>query len=68
MKTATEFRRNLYQWLDEVAETGAPLLIQKGAHTFVIRVKEPPRKLERLISRDLFAGDPDELIQEESGP
>ena len=60
--TATALRQNVYQILDEVIETGKPVeVIRKGAVVRLVPQKKVS-KLSRLKRRDLYIGDPDEII------
>lgn len=61
--TATELRRNIYQLLDEVLETGTPLEVtRKGRVLRVVPLEAAPR-LERLRERrDAIRGDPEDLV------
>lgn len=60
--TATELRRDVYNILDEVIETGVPAEIErKGKHLKII-VIEKPSKFDRIKPiKDLIIGDPEDL-------
>lgn len=61
--TASQLRQNIYRLLDEVAETGVPLEIERRGRRLRIVAVEPPSKLDRIVvRRDLINGDPDELV------
>jgi len=61
--TVTELRANLYRLIDEVIETGQPLVIERNGHTVVIERSPVESKLARLISRpDFIKGDPEDLV------
>lgn len=61
--TATELRSKVYTLLDQVIETGEPLLIQRNGRTLKITLDKRPGIFERLVPRpDLINGDPEELI------
>ena len=49
--TATELRRNIYQLLDEVLETGTPLEVTRKGRVLRVVPAEPVPKLERLPER-----------------
>ena len=60
--TATTLRQNVYQILDEVIETGKPVeVVRKGAVVRLVPQKKVS-KLSRLKRRNLYIGDPDEII------
>lgn len=46
--TATKLRENVYQLLDQVAETGKPIEIERKGRLFVISSLGVPSKLSRL--------------------
>ncbi len=61
--TATELRRNIYQLLDEVLETGAPLEVARRGKLLRVVPVEPAPRLERLPKRPgAIRGDPDDLV------
>lgn len=62
--TASELRQNIYRLLDEVAETGVPLEIErKGKRLRIVPADEPLSKLDRIKGNpDYIVGDPDDLI------
>jgi hypothetical protein len=61
--TPTELRRNLYQLLDEVIETGKPLEVERRGRIIRIAVDGVRgSKLDRLVPHDCIVGDPEELV------
>lgn len=46
--TATKLRENVYQLLDEIAETGRPIEIERKGRLFLISSMGVPSKLSRL--------------------
>ena len=60
--TASVLRKNIYQLLDEVLETGKPLDVQRKNGTLKIVPEQPPAKLARLKKRNCISGDPEELV------
>ncbi len=61
--TPTQLRKNLYNLLDEVINTGVPLQINRGGKILQITPLEKVNKLDLLISRpDVINGNPDELV------
>lgn len=61
--TLSELRANIFKLVDQVIETGVPLEIARNDTALVITLVERPKKLDHLPLRNLFACDPDELIQ-----
>jgi hypothetical protein len=60
--TASKLRENVYRILDEAIETGVPVeIIRKGVVLRIV-LEKPPSKLARLKKRDIFVGDPDDII------
>ncbi|HXM44948.1 MAG TPA: hypothetical protein VN924_27165 [Bryobacteraceae bacterium] len=60
--TASKLRENIYRILDEAIETGVPVeIIRKGVVLRIV-LEKPPSKLARLKKRDIFVGDPDDII------
>ena len=60
--TASVLRKNIYQLLDEVLETGKPLDVQRKKGTLKIVPEQPSAKLARLKKRNCIQGDPEELV------
>ena len=61
--TASELRKNIYQLLDQVLETGVPLEIERKGQTLRIVPEDRPPKLDRITGReDFLVGDPDDII------
>lgn len=60
--TATEFRKNLFQLLEEVNETGTPLKISLKDRTFILQPEERASKLSKLKPQDLLNGDAGDLL------
>lgn len=62
--TATELRRNIYNILDEILETGQPKeIIRNGRKILLMPVEAPRRRLADLPRRDIFKGSINELIE-----
>jgi hypothetical protein len=49
--TPTQLRADIYNMLDEVLETGIPLVIRKGKRRLLIVPAEEPDKLRNLVRR-----------------
>lgn len=60
--SATQFRQNLYQILDQVLETGQPVEIERRGHLLRIVPEEPRSKWEALEPHLTYGGDSDELL------
>ena len=61
--TLTQLRSVLYRLIDEVIETGRPLVIDRNGHTVVIGRSPAESKLAALIDRrEVIAGAPAELV------
>lgn len=61
--TPTELRKNIFNLLDEVLNTGVPLEINKGDKKLHIVPVKKADKLQNLISRPhAIKGDPDDLV------
>lgn len=61
--TPTELRKNLYNLLDQVLDTGIPLEINRGGKRLQISPVETPDKLQRLVSRpEVIIGDPEDFV------
>lgn len=59
---ATELRKNIYSILDQVLETGEPVLIERKGRVLTIEPDKRPSKLSRLKKRKVMAGDPQEIV------
>lgn len=61
--TATELRRNVYQVLDDVLDTGHPAEIQRNGRTLLIVSAEPVvRDLSKIPKRKFSTVSFDELV------
>ena len=61
--TPTELRKNLYNFLDQVINTGVPLPINRGGKFLQITPVEKVNKLDKLVSRPhIIVGNPDDLV------
>lgn len=60
----TELRANLYRTLDDIAETGEPMLIERKGRVFRIEVEPMGFDPARLIARpDAITGDAADLCE-----
>ncbi|HXP86920.1 MAG TPA: hypothetical protein VN841_19480 [Bryobacteraceae bacterium] len=55
--TASRLRENIYSILDQVAETGVPVEIERKGRTLRIVADQKPSKLARLKKHNHFVGD-----------
>jgi len=63
--TASKLRENVYKILDEAIETGVPVeVVRKGAILRIVPDKPVSKlaKLEKMGKRDIFVGDPDDIL------
>ena len=61
--TATELRRNVYQTLDRVLETGMPQEIVRNGRKLMIVSKEARRSFENAPKREVMNCSFDELVE-----
>jgi hypothetical protein len=60
--TASRLRENIYSILDQVAETGVPVEIERKGRILRIVADQKPSKLARLKKRNRCLGDLDSII------
>jgi hypothetical protein len=60
--TATHFRKNLFQLLDDTAGSGLPLRINLKGRVFVLSPEETPSKLDLLGEQNLINGTSESLL------
>lgn len=60
--TASKLRANIYQILDEAIATGKPVEVVRKGKILKIVPEKPVSKLARLKKRDIFVGDPDDIL------
>lgn len=60
--TPSQLRKNFYQLLDHVLETGQPLEIERKGRKLRIVSVEPVSRLARLPKRKCINGDPEKLV------
>jgi hypothetical protein len=60
--SASELRKDLYQILDEVLETGVPVEVRWRGKVLKIAPAEPRTKLASLERRPYLRTDPEELV------
>ena len=62
MITPSEFRKDLYNMLDQVIKTGNPIEIKRKGKVLKVIMEAKPNKLKNLKKRDIIKCNPDELI------
>jgi hypothetical protein len=60
--TASSLRADVYRILDQVLETGVPVLIERKGKMLKIVAVEAASKLDNLEPRPFLAVDPEELV------
>jgi hypothetical protein len=61
--TASKRRENVYRVLDEVLETGEPVVIERNGRRLLIVPEERASRLARLVRRpDAITGDAEDLV------
>ena len=58
----TELRKNIYNILDEILETGEPIEIQRKGRVLKIIPDKKISKLDRLKKRKSIIGDDEDII------
>ena len=60
--SATQLRTDIYQVLDQVLETGVPVIVQRAGRLLkIVPVRDDEAKLV-IVKRDVLRGDPEELV------
>ena len=62
MLTASKLRENIYDILDQVLATGTPVEVVRKGKVLKIVPETPAPKLARLKKRQVYRGDPDEIL------
>lgn len=61
--TLTQLRADLYRIIDEVIETGQPLVIERNGQQVVIQRSPVESRLATLVARpEVIVGDPEDLV------
>lgn len=61
--TASQLRANVYRLLDEVLESGVPLVVERNGKRLCIVPEAASPKLSRLTPHpDCIVGDPEDLV------
>ncbi|MEJ2282145.1 MAG: type II toxin-antitoxin system Phd/YefM family antitoxin [Desulfobacterales bacterium] len=63
----TALRNNLFKIVDQVIETGNPVLLERKGQKLKIVLEEKKSKLDNLKSHNCITGDPDDLVQVKVG-
>lgn len=62
--SASALRANIYRLLDQVLETGVPVVIERNGRRLRIVAEDRPSRLDRLPKRNgVIVGDPGELAE-----
>ncbi len=60
--SATQLRTDIYQVLDQVLETGVPVIVQRAGRLLkILPVRDDEAKLV-IVKRDVLHGDPEDLV------
>lgn len=59
----TALRNNLFKIVDQVIQTGNPVLLERKGQRLKIVLEEKKSKLENLKPHDCIIGNPDDLVQ-----
>jgi antitoxin (DNA-binding transcriptional repressor) of toxin-antitoxin stability system len=60
--SATQLRTDIYQVLDQVLETGVPVIVQRAGRLLkILPVRDDEVKLV-VVKRDVLRGDPEDLV------
>jgi hypothetical protein len=59
---ASSLRENIYRILDQVADTGIPVEVERRGKILKIVLEEPQSKLENLQPRPYLLEDPEDLV------
>ena len=61
--TPTDFRKDLFNLLDKILDTGKVLEINRNGHIFKVIPPKKTKKLDRLVAHeDAVVGDSDDFI------
>ncbi len=60
--TASTLRQNIYQFLDQIIETGKPLEIKRKGEILKVTKQKSESRLGRLRRHDCVNGDPEQLV------
>jgi hypothetical protein len=59
----TALRNNLFKIVDQVIQTGNPVLLERKGQKLKIVLEQKKSKLDNLKNHDCITGDPDDLVQ-----
>jgi hypothetical protein len=60
--SASALRNDIYRLLDQVAEGGGALFVERKGHRLKVEREEATTKLSRLVPHDCMAVDPEEIV------
>ncbi len=61
--TLTALRNNLFKIVDQVIQTGNPVVLERKGQRLKIVLEEKKSKLDNLKPHDCIKGDPEDLVQ-----
>jgi hypothetical protein len=61
--TVTALRKNLYQIIDQVLETGVSVEVERNGQQILITAQRTRQPLERLKRRHAIVGNPEDLVE-----
>jgi hypothetical protein len=60
--SATKLRQNLYRVLDEILDSGIPVIIERKGEILKIVPEKKISKLEKLEEHKTIVGDPESIV------
>ena len=60
--TPTGLRQDLYRILDQILETGTPVVVVRKGRRLRIVPEQQRGRLESLVPHDLIVGDPEDIV------
>ena len=60
--TASKLRENIYRIIDQVIETGVPVVVRRKGKTVRIVPGEPVSRIGRLEPREYLLEDPESIV------
>ena len=60
--TASKLQENVYRILDQVLQSGTPVVVERKGRTLKIVSGEAPKKTFRLIRRNIIRGSAENLV------
>jgi hypothetical protein len=60
--TASKLREDVYNLVDQVLESGRPLVIERKGRRLILMPERKEKKLSRLIKREILKGTLDSIV------